>query len=280
MQIDWISRTDTGRVRPHNEDSILLRPDRGFAVLCDGMGGHAAGEVASRIAVETFARLVQDNAAGSPSLPAGGAPPEAMPLVAAAWGANEAVFVRSQAEAEYRGMGCTLVALMLREDGLAAFTGIGDSRLYLLRGGALRQITEDHTRIQMLQRMGVPLRRIDELQLKGVITRAVGTGPNVDIDYGITPALTGDVWILCSDGLTDELDDDAIRSIVSSAGDPKAAADRLVEAALTAGGRDNVTVAIARVIDSPARADQAPVPRPSTWTLSDAPGGDLSDDTP
>jgi PPM family protein phosphatase len=279
MQIEWTWRTDTGRVRSENEDSILVQADGSFAVLCDGMGGHQAGEVASRVAVASFTDALTRKS--SRSEPESLEIPIVRRLVAAARAANEAVHLQAQGDAAFKGMGCTLVALVLR-GGLAHFVSVGDSRLYLLRANTLRQITEDHTRIRMLQKMGIPLRSIDSVQLKGIITRAIGTGPTIDVDHGSGSTMTGDLWLLCSDGLTDELADSEIEGILMGAESADSAADTLVKRALAAGGRDNVTVALARVVSSPTRisgpARTVAVPRPSVWAADD-PAPDAADST-
>ncbi len=271
MRVDWVSRSDKGRVRQQNEDSLFSRPDSEFAILCDGMGGHLAGEVASRIAVESFCQAMgggpdpSRRPAGSP------VPDEVEILVASAAFANETVHTASMADARHKGMGCTLVALRLRE-GRATFVSIGDSRLYLLRDGVIGQITEDHTRIRMLRKMGVRLSPASEMQIKGVITRAVGTHPTVEIDYGAGPSFTGDTWLLCSDGLTDEVPDESIRDVLVRSKGIAEGADRLIEIALAAGGRDNITLAIAKVIESPAdRADGEDIPVPLTFEPTEGP---------
>lgn len=277
MRIEWISRSDVGRVRKQNEDSTFCQPDVDFTILCDGMGGHQAGEVASRIAVETFRREVLHGGSPSKSPEMPRVPSEAAPLVAAALRANQAVFEASMKNSRHLGMGCTLVALRLRE-GRAAFVTIGDSRLYLFRDAEVHQISEDHTRIRMLRKMGVRPSPVEEMQIKGVITRAVGTHPTVEVDYGVGPTFTGDVWLLCSDGLTDEVTDEAIRKILLTARDAREGAKRLIEEALAAGGHDNVTVVIGRVMESPARPDAtSEIPVPATFEPPEGQSDSASD---
>ena len=276
MRIEWAVDTDTGRVRRQNEDSALSLPDQGLAVLCDGMGGHRAGEVASRLAVETFAKVCLEEATppeglANPSrsdLP--DVPLAALPLVSAAWAANDAVFAHSRSDDRYHGMGCTLAALRLRE-GTASFVTVGDSRLYLHREGRLYQLSEDHTRLRMLEQIGVALDPVEVRQIKGVLVRAIGTLPSVDVDYGSGATLAGDVWLLCSDGLTDELNDEEIGLILAAAPNARAAAKRCVIRAVEAGGRDNVTVVVAHILDGPAPTDAIAIPAPRTCAAPTTP---------
>lgn len=266
MKIDWAMATDTGRVRTQNEDSAIIREAGGMAVLCDGMGGHLAGEVASRIGVTTFTQSLsegdgapattgRDRAETLRDVPADGKPspvhdPDRRRLIAAVRSANGAIHRAAQTAAEHTGMGCTLVALHLA-DGCARYVSVGDSRLYCIRNGAITQVTEDHTRLRMFARLGIPLDPGEARMLRGVLTRALGTAPGIDVDHGEVRTVAGDIWLLCSDGLTDELEDDAIRVLIEQAADALAAAGACVSAALQAGGRDNVTVVVARVLESP-----------------------------
>ncbi len=274
MEIEWGSESDTGRVRANNEDSILIRGGLGLAVLCDGMGGHRAGEVASSLAVESLAASFEasirqeggaDGAMGGAPVSPGRVPvsPAERALLDAARTANSAVYAKAQSSAEYGGMGCTLVALHLGA-GRASFVTVGDSRLYLLRGGKLMQISEDHTRLRMLERMGVNLDSIDARRIRGVLTRAVGTHPDLEVDCGGGQTVDGDLWLLCSDGLTDELDDDAIRSILRSSKDPRTAARACAQRAVEAGGRDNVSVIVARIAGGPKATGRVELPKIET----------------
>lgn len=275
--VEWGSASDTGRVRSNNEDASLIREDLGLAVLCDGMGGHRAGEVASRIAVETFAStfeaVLRQAAAASGEgdiAETGGkcqdSPPGEQALLEAARAANWAVYAKAQSSPDFAGMGCTLVALHLKED-CASFVTVGDSRLYLLRGGTLSQISDDHTRLRMLERMGVSLESIDARRIRGVLTRAVGTHQALDVDCGRGQSAGGDLWLLCSDGLTDELNDDAIRSVLHEADNPRRASQYCVQRALEAGGRDNVSVVVAQLAGGPSPAGGVDLPKIRTLTL-------------
>ncbi len=242
MRVDWALATDTGRVRTQNEDSAIVREADGFAVLCDGMGGHLAGEVASRIGVTTFVESLGRRAGAEGNHGA------VTPMIGAVRAANNAIYQAARSATEHTGMGCTLVALRMIE-GRAFYVSVGDSRLYRMRAGAVAQVTEDHTRLRMFARLGIPLDPGEARMLRGVLTRALGTSPGIDVDYGEIGTMAGDIWLLCSDGLTDELDDGAIGAILAESPVAREAANRCVREAIRAGGRDNVTVVVARVID-------------------------------
>lgn len=258
MRIDWALETNTGRVRDQNEDSAIVREDLALAVLCDGMGGHLAGEVASRIGVTTYVETLTAGASDRSVLAR---------MVEAVRAANAAIHVAAHQDVEHAGMGCTLVALDLTGS-RASYVSVGDSRLYRLRDGALAQITEDHTRLRLMAQLGITLEPGEARMLRGVLTRALGTNPAIAVDYGDVGTRTGDIWLLCSDGLTDELQDGPIRDILKAAIDAREAARTCVTAALEAGGRDNVTVVVARVLEvdsgapdeeiAPPRTDEAP----------------------
>lgn len=251
---NWTSagRSDRGRVRDANEDSLLERPDAGLFAVADGMGGHAAGEVASRLAVETLEEVL----AG----PGGGAadgPPSAESVASAVREANDRIRGDARENPSRSGMGTTLTALATGPGGEWRIGHVGDSRAYLCRDGDLRQLTVDHSWVG---------RRVAEGQLSkeearrhpmsSVLERALGTADEVEVDVEEGAARPGDLFLLCSDGLTDMLPDPELRSVAlgeaadgggTAAGlDLEAAADRLVEAANRAGGRDNVTVLLVR----------------------------------
>jgi protein phosphatase len=229
------------------------------------MGGHRAGEVASRIATETFLKIAAVDPPDDP-LPAEVAVPLSVAsLVRAAWSANEVVYAKAESQESYRGMGCTLVALRLRDD-TASFVSVGDSRLYLLRESRLHQVSQDHTRLRLLEQMGYKLDPAEVKQLQGMLVRALGTKPAVEVDHGSGPALCGDLWLLCSDGLTDELADEDIRSILLGAADAKSAAEECIRRAVGSGGRDNVSVAVARILSGSTGRGPERIPRPATCT--------------
>lgn len=235
-------RTDTGRVRPQNEDSLLARPDLGVYAVADGMGGHAAGEVASAIAVETIEREA-DNAA------ARGATPYDV-VADAVRSANTAILAEARRDDAKQGMGTTISVLITPDDAHYRIAHVGDSRVYLLRDEALRQLTMDHTWVHEQVRRGA-LREEDARRhpFSSVLTRVLGTEDVVDIDLTDGDARPGDLFLLCSDGLTAVLDDVALRVVLSQSDSLQSRADALVRAAIEGGGPDNVTVVLVARVD-------------------------------
>ena len=235
---NWGSATDVGLVRRHNEDSLLAQ----FPVflVADGMGGHAAGEVASGLTSDRFRDL-----ASSEDL--------TVERVAAAIDeANQTVLDAARDADRLQGMGTTLVGLIRVDDRsqeLWLAFNIGDSRLYRWFEGAMTQITTDHSEIQELVEQGAVSGEAARAHpLRNVITRAVGTERSVEPDFWLLPPARGERFLLCSDGLTNELPDTAIAEILAHEGEPSVAATRLVERAVAAGGRDNVTVVVVDVL--------------------------------
>jgi len=269
-RLRWGAATDVGRVRTNNEDSLLVEPPL-FAVA-DGMGGAAAGEVASAIAVATLKAAFADDRPEAPSRDA---------LANAVRHANEAIFERARQDPSLRGMGTTLtaVALVAEEgDDVLAVVNVGDSRAYRLRDGELEQVTEDHSLVEEMVRIG--RLSADEAAVhpqRHIVTRALGIQPDVEVDcFGITP-FAGDRFVLASDGLTDEVPDHDIASVLRRIPDPEAASRELVDTAMNHGGLDNVTVVVVDVVDDDDRAAKAsaavaaaPVePRPTETPLRD-----------
>lgn len=281
--------TDVGKVRSNNQDQFLLAPP--LYAVADGMGGHAAGEVASRVAVEAFRAAFE--AAAQPSAaergeaagraPAAGAEqegrgpteasgdeeeattvplgPGADVLVSAALQANRAVWERGQQEPSFRGMGTTLVGLgLVYENGqeVVGLVNVGDSRIYLLRNDELEQVTTDHTLVQELVEDG----QLTEAEAgvhpqRHVLTRALGVDHDVDVDLIEVIPYRGDRFLLCSDGLPREVSDNQIASILRRLADPDEAAKELVSEARAHGGNDNITVVIVDVVDDDDRAGRA-----------------------
>ncbi len=232
--LSWGARSDVGLVRGHNEDSFLVRAPL-FAV-CDGMGGHAAGEVASRIAVETIAERAPEHA-------------DEILLGAAVEAANEAVLEGSLSGKGKPGMGCTATCVYV-ENNLMSVAHVGDSRVYLLHGGILVRITHDHSYVEELVDAGEIT--ADEARVhpsRSIITRALGSDPDMYADHFTLDVSTGDRIIICSDGLSSMVPDKQIEELAVSSVTPQAAADTLVSAALTAGGHDNVTVLVVDVVE-------------------------------
>ncbi|MBA2420446.1 MAG: Stp1/IreP family PP2C-type Ser/Thr phosphatase, partial [Thermoleophilaceae bacterium] len=225
--------SDVGRQRSANEDSFVEAPP--FFAVADGMGGAKAGEVASKIAAEAFEE------AGDP--PAEG---EAQ-LRDIAQSANRRIYDLAQAEESRRGMGTTLTAALVGEDGVS-LGHVGDSRAYLLRDGELEQITRDHSLVAELERTGqIGPGEAEHHPQRSIITRALGPERDVDVDTYTITGRAGDVFLLCSDGLTSMISSDEVGSIVRSAATLGEAADSLVRSANQSGGKDNITVVLFRL---------------------------------
>jgi protein phosphatase len=232
--------SDRGRKRTSNEDSYGFSVEHGVYVVCDGMGGAAAGEIASSLAVDEIMRLVAGSAAGRP------ARPEMESAIAAA---NQAIYSRAQRNHKLSGMGTTMVVLVAEERLVRVFN-IGDSRCYRLRGRRLEQVTLDHSLVEEQVRQG-RMTIADALRspLRNVITRALGTQCQVTPDIFELEADPGDLFLLCSDGLTRELADSLIESLLSIDLPLDELCERLVGAANKAGGHDNITAVLVRAQD-------------------------------
>ncbi len=233
-------KTDTGRQRQANEDSYFARAPL-FAVA-DGMGGAQAGEVASRIAARAFER----KRSVSREEPAEGQ------LEKIAQRANREIHKLAQEDSSRAGMGTTLTAALLRDDEVA-LGHVGDSRAYLLRDGQLKRLTKDHSLVEELRRQGrLTEEQAEEHPQRSIITRALGPEPSVNVDTMTFPARDGDVFLLCSDGLTTMVPDEQIREILVSSRSLRTAVNKLVDAANEGGGRDNITAVAFRVADADA----------------------------
>ena len=232
--ISWGARSDVGLVRGHNEDSFLLRAP--LFMVSDGMGGHAAGEVASSITVETIGNRAPGTA-------------DDVLLGAAVESANMSVIEASEQGIGKPGMGCTATAVLI-EGNRMAVAHVGDSRAYVLRQGTLVRITHDHSYVEELVDSGQIT--ADEARThpsRSIITRALGSDPDMYADHFSLEVNDGDRVILCSDGLSSMISDAEIESLAVSSATPQQAADNLVAAALTAGGSDNVTVVVVDVLN-------------------------------
>ncbi len=233
---DTAGFTDPGRKRRRNEDSFVMEPPL-FAVA-DGMGGAQAGEVASRLAAAAFREFHSADELD----------PEAR-LAAIIQEANRRIYERASEDAQVSGMGTTITAALVAADGLA-IGHVGDSRAYRLRGGKFEQLTDDHSLVADLVRSGrITPEEADTHPQRSVITRALGTDREVDVDTFAVEAESEDLFLLCSDGLTTMVDDEEIRDLVTRAGDLDQAAKGLVKAANKAGGEDNITVVLFRLAE-------------------------------
>ncbi|MGO9640227.1 MAG: Stp1/IreP family PP2C-type Ser/Thr phosphatase [Candidatus Acidiferrales bacterium] len=248
MRIISGARTDVGRVRKNNEDNFRTDPDLHLYVLSDGMGGEASGEVASALAVETVIEHCR-KAAEDKDLPlVGERKPElsdtANRLASALRFANQKIFEKAASNAEQKGMGATIVSAWLNDRRLS-LAHVGDSRAYLLRAGSFDQLTGDHSLVADLVRSGIMTPQQAEVsEQQSILTRALGTKQNVEVDADEQVLIEGDTVLLCSDGLTRMVTDPEIASTLETTPDPQKAADRLVDLAVENGGQDNVTVIV------------------------------------
>jgi len=249
--LEMVKATHTGLVRSHNEDSIATDAEIGLAVLADGMGGYNAGEVASGIATalissETREALVRqaphevDRATGSPF---------AMKLLADIIAkANTSIFQSANSQPQYAGMGTTLVVALFCNNQMT-IAHIGDSRCYRQRGGKLEQVTRDHSLLQEQIDSGLLSKEAAKRsQNKNLVTRALGIEPAVEAEIHIYPAQEGDIYLICSDGLNDMVEDEDIEMTLGALGaNLPLAAEQLVEMANDNGGRDNISVVLIKV---------------------------------
>ncbi|MGN6202851.1 MAG: Stp1/IreP family PP2C-type Ser/Thr phosphatase [Solirubrobacterales bacterium] len=237
-------RTDTGRQRNANEDSLFVEAP--LFVVADGMGGAQAGEVASRAAAESFAQ----------NLPA--APPERL-LEETITRANRTIHEHARKDPSLAGMGTTTTAALVDLDSEEVAIGhVGDSRAYRLRGGRFEQLTRDHSLVEEMRRKGqLTDAQAEDHPQRSIITRALGPEPEVDVDLQTVPAQAGDVFLICSDGLTTMLDDEKIAHILSRATSLESAVRALVDEANRAGGRDNITVVLFRLEEGEGAATEA-----------------------
>jgi protein phosphatase len=245
------SQTDPGRVRDHNEDCIESRPDIGLFVLADGMGGYNAGEVASGMATSLIADGLQE--AWQPKDVERMGREEAMALSEKLskeqiGRANSAIFTTSQNNPECAGMGTTLVVCLFY-DNFVAVAHIGDSRLYRLRGESMEQVTRDHSLLQEQLDSGLITPEEAKLsQNKNLVTRALGIDPMVEPEVHVYEAQPEDVYLLCSDGLSDMVEDEEIRlTLIALKTNPTICVQQLVQAANDNGGRDNISAMFIRV---------------------------------
>ena len=237
--------TDVGRKRPHNEDTFLSDEELGLFIVCDGMGGHAAGEVAAARCIEVIREEVaahmdlikklQNSPTDSPAV--------AQMLEAAVEKASSDIFRTAQSEEKKRGMGTTVVAMVVAGS-KAVLAHVGDSRVYLVRGDQVHRLTEDHTLIQAQLKAGVLTKAAAENSpYKNVITRAVGIQPSVQVDTLVLDTLPNDRYLLCSDGLHGYLKDEEVAGILTQEGAPQ----KLIDLANERGGKDNITAIVVRL---------------------------------
>jgi serine/threonine protein phosphatase PrpC len=256
LSLEVAGRSDVGRVRPHNEDNFGYDKKLGIFVVCDGMGGHAAGEVASQIAVDTIIGYFREQ---KPDSAADGtladAPEGARMLAEAVKRANDAILHHALEHENASGMGTTLVAARFADDKFS-IAHVGDSRIYLFRGGELLQLTEDHSLVMEQVRRGMlTMEEAKSSAAQNIITRALGTDETTLPDLGEFPAQPGDVLLMTTDGILRHVTDDEIKEILRSLPSLDAACITLIDAANEAGGHDNSTCVLIRVRNGDSSAE-------------------------
>jgi protein phosphatase len=265
-----VAKTDVGRKRKENEDRFCADPALGLYVVADGMGGHAAGEVASRLAVETIQEWMEKYLSGADAAIVGPAPvsasPEAGFLLSSIQLANRVILDAAKQRREYAGMGTTVVAALMHRDNVV-LANVGDSRIYRINDGQIAQVSRDHSFVQQQVDCGIlTTAEAHQSQYRHMITRALGLKDTVDVDLSERTAQAGDTLLLCSDGLSDLLDDEEILAEVQEhAANLDGACQALVDRANAKGGDDNITVLLIRGhVDDAADAPPTPgVPVPA-----------------
>ncbi len=266
--VQAVGLTDTGKVREHNEDSISWDGDIGLFVLADGMGGYNAGEIASGIAVKTIVNLVQEAFAGQELKgldKTTGLHRPSIILRDAIARANKIIHQTSKSQSQCEGMGTTVVSALFH-DNRVALAHVGDSRMYRLRKETFEQLTMDHSLLQELVDRGFySPEEAQRATNKNYVTRALGVEPTVDVEVHEYPVEPGDWLVLCSDGLTDMVEDEDIHLTISTfGGNLDTVARQLVQLANDSGGRDNISVVLVQVAE-PFPARQGILDRILAW---------------
>ena len=248
MKVVVGAKTDIGLVRSHNEDSLCVEPELGLFVVCDGLGGHNAGEVASHLASDVVRKYVREQRQKGDSTLADGYDPRFSSstnrLASAIRLANETVYRAAMDRPDYVGMGTTIVAALL-EGPVVSIAHVGDSRAYLVRECALARLTEDHSLVAEQVRRGLLTEEeAEHSPEQNIITRAIGLEARIEVTMNELTLIPGDSFLLCSDGLTKGVKAAQILDAIQGALDPQAASDQLVALANQAGGEDNTTVIV------------------------------------
>ncbi len=241
--------SDPGMVRDRNEDALILKPESGLAVLADGMGGHLAGEIASAMAVDLISRHVIEklDTLCAPKAEDDVRSPESDLLVEAVIQANSAIFEAAQSKSEYNGMGTTVVVTLFHDNRMCV-AHVGDSRLYRYREEQLEQLTEDHSMVQELLRRGlISAEEARTSTNKNLVTRALGVEPGVQVDVADHIVEKDDLYLICSDGLSDVLPDSDVELLLRTFGSNlEDTARQLVTEVNSKGGPDNISVILIR----------------------------------
>ncbi len=247
--LEFVTKSDVGKVRASNEDAVYANPVCGLAILADGMGGYNAGEVASGMATTLLGHRLEAAFAGLGERRSGGDRRLTQSALEAEIAhANGAVYSAAQSQPQYAGMGTTLVMALFHGDSLTV-AHIGDSRLYRLRGRELQLLTRDHSLLQEQLDSGLlSQEQAHHAENRNLVTRALGVDPSVEAEIKDIDTRAGDVYLLCSDGLNDMIDDEEIGAILRRrSSDLEQAAAQLVQRANDSGGRDNVSLILVRI---------------------------------
>ena len=259
LAVEVAGKTDPGRVRPNNEDNFGYDSRYGIFVVCDGMGGQAAGEVASKMGVDILLDYFrQDSVSGPhhgngqpPDEAPGNLSPAARALDQAIHLANHKIFEAGQQESGRSGMGSTIVAALVGGHALT-IGNVGDSRIYLIRQGEIQQLTEDHSLVMEQLRQGYITReQAQQSEMQNVILRALGSEEELEVDVEDLVAMPGDLILMTSDGLTRHLDDQEILKIVTASSSLERMCGDLIQAANQRGGDDNITCLLLRIVEQP-----------------------------
>lgn len=241
MQI--IAKTDVGLVRKRNEDFFVVLPQCDLVVLCDGMGGHPGGDLASRMTAEEVERIVA--ASGATEVEAGGLAAVAplapfVNLIRSVFAADRRLRAYGDKHPQFQGMGTTLAALQ-EQGGVICVVHVGDSRVYRLRDGVLHQLTQDHSYVATLPESA----RSSFAGIRNILTRAVGVGEEFEVDFALGAADPAELYLLCTDGLHNFVDEARIHDVLTRETDRTAAIETLIDDAKRGGGGDNITLALA-----------------------------------
>lgn len=255
LKIQAAGLSDRGLKRSHNEDSLSVVPDLGLFIVADGMGGHNAGEVASRQAIESIVEFLRDNEEGDETWPI---PADATlsetenRIVTAIKLANRDVCKLSMEHPEYHGMGTTLVGLLFENSSnRISIAHVGDSRAYRLRNGNFEKLTHDHSWVEeQLQRGIITDEEARNHRWKNVITRALGNKLDVEVDVMTYESAANDLYLLCSDGLSGMVESEELESTLVTYADLEEAAQHLIQQANEAGGNDNISLILVRVLET------------------------------
>lgn len=251
MEINAAGKTDIGLVRKQNEDDFYIDKSSGLFIVADGMGGHAAGRVASKMATNFIKRYYKKK--GEKSLAQSGEQEgdyseTTNHLAAAIRTANTAIYEAAQKMPGLKGMGTTVAAVQV-DGARLSIAHIGDSRVYIVRAGNIEQLTDDHSVVyEQVKRELITKEEAAKSEIKNILTRALGIGTNAEIDLAEMNLAANDILLLCSDGLSNMVDDETMLTVVTTTDDPALACEQLISMANANGGRDNITVIIAYII--------------------------------